>query len=257
MALLHELLAVESELEGTASKIQEEAEKTFKDRTHHFLGFVKNFRPDDDEDQMNELPSEHQEIVTTVSDKLDYVEGHMVRYWDALLQKEIANQNAKADIIIDGKTLAKDVPVGFLLGMESRLKRYRNVLSVIPTLDPGIAWDKDLTKDASGNTYVTRNPEETTRTIQRPGFRVMYEATHEHPAQIEKFMEKVRVGIFKKITWSGMVSPAEKSQLLGRLDKLIREVKKARMRANTVKVESVKISDVFIDFIRNNKVTGG
>lgn len=83
------------------------------------------------------MPEEHKEMVTTVHDKLDYMlNQHIVPYLDAVLQKERANQDAKADIVVDGIVLAKDVPATFLLGLEEKLKRVHEVLDKIPTLAP-------------------------------------------------------------------------------------------------------------------------
>ena len=50
-------------------------------------------------------------------------------------------------------------------------------------------------------------------------------------------------------TWSGMISSAQKSAILGRMDKLIRATKKARQRANTQEVVKVTISKKLIDFL--------
>ena len=78
---------------------------------------------------------------------------------------------------------------------------------------------------------------------------VLYKATVEHPAQIEKWEEQVPVGKYVKKVWSGMLTPARKSELLGNIDKLISAVKKARQRANATVVVKLNVGQKFIDFI--------
>ena len=46
-----------------------------------------------------------------------------------------------------------------------------------------------------------------------------------------------------------MISPAEKSAILGRLDKLTRAVKKARQKANTAEVTKVTIGEELFKYI--------
>ena len=45
MSKLHEVLAVEGELEGAYKKITEEAKVTFDKKAAHFMGVVKKYEP--------------------------------------------------------------------------------------------------------------------------------------------------------------------------------------------------------------------
>ena len=97
MSKLHELLAVESDLENVNKKTLDEARTTFGKKASHFHEMhrkLENFNADD-----QEAPEEHQEMVTTVHDKLEYIQGHVGRYWDAVYMKEKTNQAAAADIV--------------------------------------------------------------------------------------------------------------------------------------------------------------
>jgi hypothetical protein len=79
--------------------------------------------------------------------------------------------------------------------------------------------------------------------------KVLYDATEEHPAQLETWSEDIPIGKFTETLWSGMLSPAEKSAKLGRIDKLLRAVKKARQRANAVDVVDVTIGKELFNYI--------
>lgn len=245
--MLHELLAVEGDLEGTFKKIVEETKSTFKNKPAHFLGSHRKLEMFADDDK-TEYPEEHKAIDETVGSKLEYTAKPIKRYFDAVLQKEATNQTAKADLVVDGKVLAEGLPATFLLGLESRLKIVRSIYNEIPTLDPGIEWEKDEAKGKG--IFKTKYPEEKLKTAQTIQHKVLYEATKEHPAQLERWQEALNVGKFIKQTWSGMISPYDKSMYLERIDKLIRAVKKARQKANTAEVVKLKIGDTLFNFIK-------
>jgi hypothetical protein len=244
---LHEVLAVEGELEGVNKATLQEATHTFKAKADHFLGHVKSYQAFNDDDA-DRLAPENKETVTSVSDKLGYVFGHISRYLDAVYQKERTNQTAKADIVLqDGTVLATDVPATFLLGLETKIRQWREMLMEIPTLAPGIAWKKDESRGKG--TYVTEHPVETRRTKKTVQHKILVEATQHHPAQIEKWNEDVAIGKFITTTWCTMFSPAEKSAVLARVDELARAVKQARQRANCAEVVKGNIGETLAKFI--------
>ena len=192
-------------------------------------------------------PEEQQELDCTVKDKMDYMAGHIVRYFDAILQKEKTNQSAVADLIVDGVVIAEKLPATFLLGLEKRLKLVREVYKQIPTLPLGKKWLEDSTMGQG--VYLCHTPDEKFKTRKVFRFNVLYEATPEHPAQIEKWEEQENVGKYVTVTWSGMITSAKKSSILGRVDKLIRATKKARQRANAAEVVELSVGKEIFDYI--------
>lgn len=244
-SVLHELLAVEGDLDGAHKKILEETRVTFTKKADRFLGMHRRFEMFT-EDGIS-YPEDYKAIDTTIQAKLDHMKKTEVRYFDAMLQKEATNQTAVADLVIDGVTIGTNLPATFLLGMETRTKHLKAVYESIPTLQPGIDWEKD---EAQGkNIYKTAKPVETlkTQTIVEPV--VLYEATKEHPAQVKEVSKTNNIGKYVQTTWSGMITPAEKSALLGKIDKLIRAFKQARQRANTTEVISRSIGAELFAFI--------
>ena len=252
MSKLHELLAVIGSLEKTAINVIREAKETFEHRKPHFSGSVRRYVPFDGDKVDQEATTEHKEMVTTVPKKLKYVFGPVVKWLDGELQRETTNQNAKADITVGGEVLAKDVPATFLLGLEAKLKHIRDLIFSVPTLAPGIAWTKDESQD--DDVYVTVHPEESfkTRRVTRP--LELSPATEHHPAQVDTYQEEENIGKYTKITWSGMLSPADKSRILGNVDTLIAAVKAARMRANNTDVVKANIGATVAKFIINGSV---
>ena len=250
MAKLHELLAVEGDLETTAKKIWTEASVTFSKKAGLFNGSIRRFEPFDENDK-TEYPEERTKLESTVKEKLDYVAESTIRYFDAMLQKERTNQDAKADLIVDGVVIGKDLPATFLLGLETRLKNMRQIFEAIPTLAPGIQWEID--PQERPHVYKRVHPDEKFKTQKTFQSRVLYDAVVKDgvglPAQIEKWEETENVGKYITDQWSGMISSAEKSNLLTKLDKLIREVKKARQRANMAEVHKINIGKEIFNYI--------
>ncbi len=249
MSKLHELLAVEADLEGVYKKILEETETTFVKKQDHFFGFHRHLRwfaEEEGQDQPEGI-AEHKEMVTTVADRLGYQQDFIVRFLDAVYQKELSNQNAVADLIVDENILAKAVPATFLLGLETKLKRIRRSYELIPTLPPGYKWEKDTERGA--DVYKNAVPEETYKQVNVITPQVLYDATDKHPAQVEKLAEKKNVGKFTKDLWYGMLSSADKSKLIGRVDTLLRAVKQARQRANRADVVEEQIGEKLFKYI--------
>lgn len=248
MSKLHELIAVEADTQTTAKKVVEEATVTFSKKADHFIEKVVRLEMFDEKDK-NQERTDAKAMVTTVFQKLDYVRKSVGKYYDLLLQKEKTNQNARADLVVDGVVLLKDVPGTFLLGMENRLKELRAMYEAIPTLQPGPFWMEDPTKDKG--VYRSRDAEVRFKTEKKLQYQIITPATDKHPAQVEKWMADVPVGRYVEDVWSSMLSPTQKSELLGRIDNLIRACKKARQRANTTEVSEGEAGTVLFNYIHN------
>lgn len=246
MGKLHELLAVEGDLKGARDKIRQETITTFQKKAHLFAGAMKKLTMHDENRKFEET-TEYNELSETVPDKLKYMSSSVVRYLDTKVQKEIANQEAKADVIVDGQPLFEQLPVTFLLAMEDELKQLRKVYEAIPTLQAGIAWEPD--KQKGEHVFVTANPIKTNKTEKNLRHDVVVQPTKEHPAQVKEWTEDKVIGTYETIAWSGMVSPAVKSALLGKIDILVQAFKKARQRANGQETKPMHIADQIFKFI--------
>ena len=254
-AMLHEVLAVESDLASTAEKIVTETIVTFTKKADRFQGSHRRLEMfSEDRKQEEAGAAESKEIVETVPSKLQYAAKTLAKYWNAVAQKERTNQDARADIVVEGKVLVADMPATFLLGMETRLKKLRAILEAAPTHHPGIKWVEDL--DKGKDIFRSETPQATKREEKDFEFRVLYDATEQHPAQIEKWNTNKAVGTYFTNFWTSTISPAQKSVLLSRCDTLIRAVKKARMRANKTPIVKVSPAQQMINFVLDGTVEG-
>ncbi len=246
MSRLHEVLAVEGELQNVAKKMLAESERTMG-KESLFMGQVRVLSMFDQSlDRENTI--ERHELTTTVDENLSFLFPHLARYWDAVAQKDATNQAAVADVIIDGKTVLKAVSATTLLGLETKLAELRKVLMTIPTLAPGVSWIDDTQEQAG--VYKTAYPEKTFKSIKDIQFKTAAKATKEHPEQIAQLPTTTNVGGYETIKWSGMYAPITKADILGRLDTIRNAIKQARTRANNTEVVHASVGDVILKFIQ-------
>jgi hypothetical protein len=119
----------------------------------------------------------------------------------------------------------------------------------IPTLAPGIKW-KENPQAGIGIFDAVFDIEnfKTAKTIQH---KIIVPATEKFPAQIEKWEEQIPVGKYSISTQCSMLTPARKSVLIGKIDKLIQGCKQARQRANCVEVEDAQIGKILFNYINS------
>lgn len=246
---LHELLAVEKDLTAIAGKMEGEAKVTFQKKPDHFRGHVKATKYLA-EARSGENLVDTKNVVETVSARLQYALSHVGKYFDMMLSKDATNQLAKADLLVDDVVLAKDVPATFLLAMESKLATLRDLFLNIPTLDPALDWTEGGVNDTKD--VFKSNVLKSFKTEATIGRVVLYEATKEHPAQIEKYTQQVSVASIETVQYSSMWSVQQKADTIDRLDKLIQACKRARQRANAQEVNDRKVANQMFNYVLGN-----
>jgi len=248
MGKLHELLAVESSLEGSAAKIMKETIKAFE-KGFLFRGKIKTLEMFAEDDRVSNGVVERLDLTTTVEERLDFMKGFIADFFDAVFQKDCANQKATADIIIGDFTIATNVPATFLLSMEKKLKTLRPIFELIPTLEQGVKWED--APDQGGGISVTAEPKVSFKTKKTKKWVEVSKATKEHKAQVQFWDDTENCGKYIETFSSGEVTPARKSLFIKNLDNLINAVKEARQRANCVEVPAVRIGNDLMKYLLN------
>lgn len=246
MGKLHELLAVEPSLKGTKDRIINETLKDFTKNSHLFTGGKKVYTPSEDGGRV--FDPEFTKMVTTVPDRLNYTKKAFVKHANVVVAKGMTNTKALAKLIVNGKEIA-ELSASALLDMESMYKLLRTVLEKTPTIDDKIEWTEDKTKKHTWKSAITK----TYKTRKKSEFITVVQATKEHPAQIREVVNDIVEGTWQTTYTSGMITSAEKSVKIGMCDTVIRAIKKARQRANTVTVEKIDINGTLFDMIINAK----
>lgn len=242
MGKLYELLAVEPSLKSEAMQGIAQIKKLFAEGGNKLVGKIRTYAPTNEEGEA--LPDEITNLATTVNIEIAELEMSFGKWLDTAIQKEITNQVTLANVVIGGKTLMENLPAPALLNLESKLMELRQVYVAIPTNDPSERWifDEQL------GCFVSEI-RQTQRSKKVPRSHILYEATKEHPAQVQTYTEDVSVGTWTTIVHSGMLTPVEKQARLSRIDTLYRAVKEARQRANDTEIKPLEVAKVLFDFI--------
>jgi hypothetical protein len=241
MGKLHELIAVEPDLKDRAIKSAAQVGQAFQN-TGKFLGQTRKYTPANDGGQ--QLPFENKEVETSVAIQLARLRKDFGAWVDAAVQKEVTNTTATSKVVIGGTEYT--LPATALLNLENKLSQLRGVYAAIPTNDTSERWHWD-----EAERQWVSDPVETIRTSKKAERFVKYDATKEHPAQVDIIQVDVRDGTWATNKRSGMMAPAKKQEYLDRLDDLLLTVKKARQRANDVDADTMKISEALFKHIES------
>lgn len=247
MTKLHELLAVESSLEGQADKVMNDSINSFQKKGHLFTEKRTVFTPKSEGTGAPEVESQS-DIQTTVPKELNLLKTYLAKSIDASYQVALANTQAKADVLDeDGKLIATGVPATALLELEKRLARVQQLIESAPTLDPAKGFTVDVNR--GGDIYVAREVKKN-RTRKEKTVIILHPPTKEHPAQTQLIDSDVITGTIQEQEWSSALTPARKSELLNKVEVLSRAVKQARIRANEQAVDvNAKIGNALLDQI--------
>ena len=244
MGKLHAVLAVLPSIQGAVNKILRETSKTFYEKKGLLLAVFKSYTPLDDEGEM--MPDEgNKHIITTVGEKLNHFQEVFGNLLDATFQIDKTNTMAKANIVVDSETLLEDVPATYLMQFDKKLSSIREIFEAMPTLDPKKEW----TPSQDGNGIFKAKDEITNRYNKELYTHVEYEATKEHPAQVQTTTKQVLVGGYKSQYLSGMITVALKAKMLKRIDTLQNATKKALSEANNTDHCQDKISDKIFGYL--------
>lgn len=243
---LHEILAVEGDRNAAATAILAETITTFTKRPEHFMGHNSSYVPFDEADAATAEVS-GKELVTTVADKLKHCFEVVGRAVDVTATKDATNQRTAAEVIINGVAITNPLPATTLLALESQLKKWMEVFLAIPTLAPGRKWEADSSKGEG--VFTDAMPELQFKTKKSIKSKVLYDATKEHRAEIEKWAEDEKIGKTTVTKWCSMISPADKSAIIARCEELLAAVKQARQRANAQEVIQVSVADNLIKYL--------
>lgn len=245
---LHELLAVNSNIQNQAAKTRTELTNTFQKKGHLFTSKIVTYKPLA-EGQPEEVV-EHTEIQTTVPDEISWISKILAKALDAGHQIEVANTQAKADIIIEGQEepLVKDVPATSLLQLEKRIQEIHSLVVSIPTLDPAKGFQR---VEGDKPNYFRARDVKKPRTKKTFVPLVLANATKEHPAQVKEGWEDKAEGETLQQEWSSLVTPDIKAKLLDRCDILARAVKRARSKANEQEFNQQEnhVGDTLLNYI--------
>ncbi|WP_040792247.1 DUF7873 family protein [Nocardia paucivorans] len=238
---LNQIIAIEKGVKSQASADVAAAYQRVA-KADLLSGISRTYRPLDDMGE--ELPSESKRVQVRAREVIADVKNTLTRLFDVTATKDTANCSAKADLTIDGVTIARDLPVTYLLFLEKQLSELKKFVARLPTLDPAESWTFDEVSDC----YATQ-PAQTVRTKKVPRNHVLAQATDKHPAQVEVYYEDVVVGRWTTTKFSGALPAKEVGDITERLGKLLDAVRVAREEANSTPVSDVEPGRAILGYL--------
>lgn len=233
---LHELLAVEGNLENQAAKAVTDLKNTFEKKRHLFEEKLIAFTPNTE--GASQAIEAQSSIQSTIPKELAWISNFISKSLDASYRVSEANTQARADIILEnGTVIAEKVPATALLELEKRIAEIHNLVLAIPTLDPAKGFSPD---EARGAGFFQARAVNKSRTKKDKKVIVLYAATTEHPAQTQLIDVDVVTGTVSEQEWSSLITPAKKSEYISKVEDLGRAIRQARARANGQEVDTTK-----------------
>ncbi len=245
MPKLNQIIAIQAGKKAQAKETLTEAYHQIK-KPELLSGLVRTYQPRDEGGEQQ--PEERKHVQVKVNDLINRVTRDLNEMFDVVATQDSANCQAKADVVVDGRKLLENVPVTHLLFLEKQLVDIRTFVEALPVLDAAEEWEYKPEFDS----FVSRSSR-SNRTKKVPKSHVKYEATKEHPAQVEMYMEDVWVGTWTTVKFSGAIPAAVRNAMLERLRKLLDAVKAAREDANGQDVRPVKVGAAVLGFIFDGK----
>jgi hypothetical protein len=242
MTRLSQIIAVNKGVQSDTNRQRDEALRDLA-KAPQLTGISRTYEPRTEDG--DRLPPESTNVQIRADEVLSTYAAALTRMFDVTLTREAANCTAAADVKLeDGTVLLRKVPVAYLLFLEGQLADLRAVLSRLPLLDPAEKWDRDEAHDCWSTP-----PVQTMRPKKIPRNHVVAEATAQHPAQVQVYMEDVPAGDWTTVKFSGAMPAARVKQLLARCAELQRAVKYAREEANAMEITDRKCGEEIFSWL--------
>lgn len=250
---LAQIVAIHTGVKGDANRVLAEA-ALHASKSDLLTGLTRVYSPFDADDEREQLPPETKHVQLTASGLITEVERTMTRLLDVTSTKDRTNCDARADIVVDGHTLAQGVPVTYLMWLEKALGELRTFIGRLPVLDPAERWSFD---EASG-TWVSE-PQTTLRTRKVPKSVVKWEPPtpeFKQPAQVDMYTEDVPVGKWTVTKFSGALPAPRRAEMLRRVTALTEAVKQARERANEATAVDTPVGAALLGYVFDGATSG-
>lgn len=240
MMKMSQLLAIEKS-KRTAAETDFTSIYRALDKKELFVGLARNYKPKNSEGET--LTPERKHVQARVTDQFKKVHELLTEIFNMAATKAATNCVAKANVVVDGKELLKDVPATHLLELEAKLVNLIDFARKLPVLDPGYEWALDTNSGLWKTPIITNQ-----RTKKEPRVITLAPATDKHPAQTQLLQEDVHVGDWEATHMSGALPSSAAEELIKRIQKVQAAVKSAREQANMVSVVELKSSPL-LDYI--------
>ncbi len=241
MPVLHQVISIEKGVKTRAYGAVTEIHKT-NQHPALFEGIHKAYKPREEGGEV--FPPDTTPVQKMATEQIKQTVKHLSDLFDVTATRDYANAEARADVVLDGRTLIKAAPMHYLLFMEKQLGDLRAIVDTLPTLDATVQWSKD----PNGHMY-RAEPTQTHRTKKLQKALTLAAATDKHPAQAVQITDDEVVGYWTTTRTSGALPVPRKEELLDRIERLLRAVKYARQAANVTEAVEQKVGEPVFAFL--------
>jgi hypothetical protein len=240
---LNQTIAISNGIKTNSEKIlTKEYQLLQKDEL--LSGISRKYNPSKEDGE--KLPPEDKKVQHTVDKSIKEISKALKELINIVATQDVANCKAVANVNIKDKIILKYVPVTHLLFLEKQLINLHTYIGKLPILDAGEDWKYDETQGCYRS--ATRS---TARTQKIPEVIVKYQATKEHPAQVEIYPKDVQVGIWENVKYSGCIEKSKRDEYLEKVEELQKAIKIAREEANSIDVSPMEFGEAILNFVFN------
>lgn len=242
MPKLNQIIALSKGRKTRTESVISKIYHTLSKSAELFSGFVRTYRPLDDEG--DKLPDENKRVQLRVTELVKEACASWEALFDATATLDESNKVARGDVVVGDTLLLASVPVTHLLFLDKQLTNIATFIGKLPTLNPAFDWKWSKEADC----YVTTAEEKIkTKKIHKPF--VKSPATMEHPAQVDVITEDVLVGYWKTVGHNGAIPEGHKRECLERVMAIQDAVKSAREKANSIDASPFATGKPVLDYI--------
>jgi hypothetical protein len=234
---LHQIVAVQHGVEDETKKRLAQVKHLFTvgGDQDPLTGLSRTYEPKGDGD---EKPSEYRKVQVTAAELIAVATKSLAKLFDLKLVREEGNCKARANVEIDGNVILEDVPVGYLLFLEDRIKELVAMIDTIPVLNPAVPWDNTVPGLREGEWASAVTKREVKDRV--PQVQIL------SPAKVidgQKFEPQVRpyetekvIGWWHNVRYSGQLDPKVAQAIRERATAALEAVRFAREQANTLEI---------------------
>jgi hypothetical protein len=142
---LNQVIAVLQTVKANSTKAKTSVYHLIQKSTM-FQGISRTFQPVAEDGFV--YPPENQTLQMKAEDLLSSFEQASTELFNLCATQDWSNAQAKADIVVDGTTILREVPVSYLLFLEKQLADIKTFISTLPVLDTSESWVYDPQQDA-------------------------------------------------------------------------------------------------------------
>lgn len=241
MTKLNQIIALEKGVKAETDRVLNGVYHLFQ-KPDAFAGLTKTYTSLEEDGFV--YPPENRKVTASVPTLLSAAQAAWERLFDLTFTKDATNQEASADIVVNGTVLVEAVPVSTLIWLEKKLVDLRTVMSKVPVTDIAEDW----TWDAEQGVWKAA-PVRTLRSKKVEDYVVIVPPTDKHPAQTAKVVRDEPEGHWTTTKLSGATSVTSRDAALARITVLTEAVKRAREQANMAEVTDRSMGNVLLNFV--------